>query len=199
MHIEEILSIKDLYFTPKKIAEVLDINYKSAIVSCHRYEKQKLLIRIKRGIYTLSTKWGSLGSEELFRVANILEVPSYVSLQSALSYYGLSTQVQRDFVESISVKRTKNIQICHREFVFSRITKRLYSGFYKHNNFFIAEPEKAIIDALYLSSLNRYTLDLTAIDWDKISKKKVKSYLKSFPKYTKEHVAKCGIYQNMKR
>ena len=91
MHIEEILSIKDLYFTPKKIAEVLDINYKSAIVSCHRYEKQKLLIRIKRGIYTLSTKWGSLGSEELFRVANILEVPSYVSLQSALSYYGLST------------------------------------------------------------------------------------------------------------
>ena len=39
--------------------------------------------------------------------------------------------------------------------------------------FFIAIPEKALADAVYLTSLGRYNCDFDAIDFSKLNKQKV--------------------------
>jgi hypothetical protein len=46
---------------------------------------------------------------------------------------------------------------------FSKVSEELYFGFEKKNNMFIAQPEKVLLDYLYLASLGRYSLDSAAI------------------------------------
>ena len=48
---------------------------------------------------------------ETFQIANLGQVPSYISLTTALDYHGLTTQLQRDYFESIALKRTKEIKV----------------------------------------------------------------------------------------
>jgi hypothetical protein len=44
----------------------------------------------------------------------------------------------------------------------------LYQGFKKEKGFFIATPEKMLLDAIYLMSYGRYALDMSAIDPKKL-------------------------------
>jgi predicted transcriptional regulator of viral defense system len=95
------------------------------------------LLRIERGKYTVH--------DDVFIYASHIEKPSYISLWSALDFYGLTTQeptqVQvvhsgnRDDLPKIEFYQTQNM------FGFER---EKYRGF----DIFIAEKEKLLIDAL---------------------------------------------------
>lgn len=185
MRYADLSKIKKIYFTPKDVEKALLISYASALVTCSRYEKKGLLIRIKRNYYALPHVWERIREEEGFLAANILEVPSYISLTTALGFYNVTTQVQRDFYESVSVKRTKEILIKDKTFVFSKIDRKLYQGFQKVDGYFIAEPEKALLDVLYFMSLKKYEFDFTACDFKKINKTKAKTYIKLYPEKVK--------------
>jgi len=56
----------------------------------------------------------------------------------------------------------------------------------------IAEPEKAFLDACYLASLKRYTFDMTSIDRGKLDRGKIKRMANSFPERTKMFLIKYG-------
>jgi predicted transcriptional regulator of viral defense system len=86
---------------------------------------------------------------ELKLLANFIVSPSYISFATALSYYGLTTQVQQNFFESVSLYRTKITEIDGNIFKYSKIKEEFYFGFVKKDNFFIATPEKALVDSLY--------------------------------------------------
>ena len=161
-----ILSVED-------IAVLLSISRESAKVTANRYARGKQLIRLKRNFYITPGKFEKLKEEDYFSLANMLQVPSYVSLTSALSYYNISTQQMRSIIESIALKRTKNVITGNMKFKFLLIKKDLYSDFILEKQFFIATPEKALADAIYLSSIGRYNCDFDAIDFKKISKEKV--------------------------
>ena len=169
---------KKILLTTRNIASILSINVKSAQVTASRYVKKGYLIRLKNDLYVPSQKLEYLSEEEFFGIANILQTPSYISLTTALSYYNLSTQQVRNFIESISLKRSKTVSAADTEFTFSLIKKELYQGFEKRDNFFIAQPEKALLDAIYLTALGRYNCDFDAIDLEKFDKEKIESYLK---------------------
>ena len=93
----ELNRIEKLYFSTNDIAKALSITPESAKVTAFRYAKAKIITKIKKDIYTLSHKIPFLTEEELFKLANIIQTPSYISLTTALSYYNISTQQQRDF------------------------------------------------------------------------------------------------------
>ncbi len=173
--------IKKLYFSSRDLADAFSISYPSAKVTCSRYAKAGLIIRIKRNCYILRERWAVLSDDERFSIANLLEVPSYVSLTTALVYYDISTQLQHDFVESVSTRRTKSILAKGRQFTYSKIKQKYYNNFLKKNIFFIATPEKAFVDALYLMALNKYSLDISAIDVYKLNKAKVTKLIKQYP------------------
>jgi len=186
MNYNKIKEIKKTYFGYQDVAKVLAIGRESAKVACARFVKQGAIVRIKRNIYILRERWQNLTIEGKFAFANLIQVPSYVSLMTALSYYEATTQVQRDFIESISIHRTKSVEIDKNIFNYSKIKRPLYFGFNKEKGIFIASPEKAFLDALYLKSLQRYSFDLTSIDFGKLKTAEIKKILKKYPVKTQQ-------------
>jgi predicted transcriptional regulator of viral defense system len=184
--------IDKVCFSYREIARVLGIAPRSARVSANRYVRQGLLIRIKRNIYAVAERWRSSNTEEKFSVANLIQVPSYISLMTALGYYNVTTQVQRDFIESIGTRRSLEFRAGGTVLRYAKIAKKLYSGFTRKDGFFIASAEKALLDAVYLMSMGRYYFDLASIDADKLDKKKLSVMAKSFPLRVRRLLKKYG-------
>jgi len=181
MKYNDLKKIKNLYFTYQDIAKVLSIAEDTARVLSTRYVKQKYLIRLKRNFYILKERWDNIAPNQRLELANILQVPSYISLMTALSFYEYTTQVQQKFIESISLYRTFTKDIEGVVFNYSRIKRDYYFGFSKKNNIFIASPEKAFIDSLYLNYLGKYNLGLSSLNLDKIDRKSCENILKRYP------------------
>lgn len=181
MRVFDLNKINKLYFGYEEISRVLGISLASARVSACRYTHQDALIRIKRNIYMLKERWNRLDRREKFQIANLIQVPSYISLMSAMDYYEITTQLQQDFIESIALKKTKEIEITRNIFNYSKIKQNLYFGFLKEKNFFIATPEKAFLDGLYLMSLGRYNFDISSIDFTKLNLINLKRMAIKFP------------------
>jgi len=181
MKYNDIKKINKLYFTYQDVAKILSTSEDSARVLCTRYVKQKYFIRLKRNFYILKERWDNITPNQRLELANILQVPSYISLMTALSFYEYTTQVQQKFIESISLYRTFTKDIEGTVFNYSKIKKDLYFAFSKKNNIFIASPEKAFIDSLYLNYLGKYNLDLSSLNLEKIDRKSCENILKRYP------------------
>jgi predicted transcriptional regulator of viral defense system len=181
MKILQLRKIKKKYFNLRQFANTLNMPVSSAKVTASRYVKAGALIRPKRDLYVSAEQWEYLTPEDKFQLANLIQTPSYISLLTALSYYEISTQIQREFIESVAIKRTKQVEVKGTVFNYTKIKKGLYFGFVRVRDFFIAEPEKALLDAFYLTSLNKYTLDIEALDFNKIDKEKLLEFLPKFP------------------
>jgi len=192
MKLKNLRNIQKLYFGYEELARALGVSSASARVAASRYVRHGLLIRVKRNLYVLRETWEKAGSKERFLLANIGQVPSYISLLTALDYYEITTQVQRDFVESIAVTRTKEIRIDQTIFTYTRINEELYFGFGRQNGFFIASPEKAVLDAFYLMSYGRYSLDLAAVSADRLDPDQIAAMSTRFPSKTRGLLKKHG-------
>lgn len=191
----ELQSLREkLYFSSQDVAALLGIKTSSAVVLCSRYVDKGLFVRLKKDFYTLKEKWRQNSITDFFRISNMLQVPSYVSLMTALSFYEATTQVQRDFFESVCIKRTAKYEIEGVNFNFYKLKRELYLDFIKQDNFFIATKEKAFLDAMYLYSFNKYSLDINSLDLSKFDIKKIQRLLKIFPERTRKLVEKtCRI------
>jgi predicted transcriptional regulator of viral defense system len=186
MAYESLLKIDRPFFSQDEVAYALGIKPASAAVFCSRYVKKGLLIRLKRGLYARAETFGQLGQMDLFRIANILQVPSYISLMTALSYYGITTQVQRGFFESISIRRTVNFQPGGVSFRYMKIRPDLYGGFERKEGIFIALPEKAILDCLYFASIGRYSPDIPSLDLTRIDRGVLEKLSAMYPLKTRK-------------
>ncbi len=172
---------KRLYFTVTDVAGAMGILQASARVLCSRCVKSGQFVRLKNDFYVSDQKWERLTREEGFALANYLQVPSYISFLSALSYYGLSTQVPQGFWESASLRRTKKLTPREAEFVYYKLRKDLFFDFLKVEGFFIATREKAFADTVYLYSFGKYRFDLSALNTATLNKERLKKILRAFP------------------
>jgi predicted transcriptional regulator of viral defense system len=186
-------TIEKKFFGFREIADALGINSASARVAAHRYVQMGVITRIKPNIFVLTERWKIFSSEEFFEAANLLQVPSYISLATALEYYELTTQIQQNFIECISLKRTVSKKIDESTFRYSKVSEKFYFGFEKRNNIFIAQPEKALIDSLYLASLGRYSIDIAAISLDRFNREILNKMLAVYPLRTKNMLWKYGF------
>ncbi len=186
MKVLRLRNIKGKYFNLRQLARTLDLPLPSAKVLASRYVKAGVLIRVKRDLYVLAEQWPYFSLQDQFRLANLIQSPSYISLLTALAYYEISTQIQQEFIESVALKRTRQFNVNGTIFNYTKIKDELYFGFDRKQGIFIAEPEKALLDALYLMSLKRYTLDMAAIDFSKIDRDKLRSLLPKFPSTVKK-------------
>ena len=146
-------------------------------------------------MYILRQVWENADQEDKFRLANLGQSPSYISLATALSYYELTTQLQQNFFESMALKRTKVIQLNGNAFRYTKIDSSLYFGFRKEKGFFMATPEKALLDAFYLMSYARYSLDLSALEKERFDRDIILSMSSEFPLKTREKLKRYGYLQ----
>jgi predicted transcriptional regulator of viral defense system len=181
-------------FTLEDVMQRFGIQAASARVLCSRYVRQGVLVRFKNGFYTTAWKWENLTRRDLFKIANILQVPSYISLMTALAYYEVTTQAQNNYQESICLKRSIVYNVREAVFNFVKVQNRYYGDFVKTDGIFIATKEKAFMDAAYLFSFGKYKFDIDSLDMKKLDRKKLKNILKIYPQKTKEKVNRlCGI------
>ena len=185
---------KKLFFTSFDLRDILGITLASAQVLCSRYVKKGFFVRLKRNFYVLDSVWENSSKEDMFKIANFLQVPSYVSFMSALSFYEVSTQVQRGFYENASLKRSASFDCRGIRFNFYKLKPEYYFGFEKTGDIFIARKEKAFVDAVYLYSFGKYKLDFDSLNLDVLDKRKLSEISGIFPEKTRNLVGRlCGI------
>lgn len=148
------------------------------------------LVRVKRGLFVIISDLSSLSftNVSLLRISNTLNESSYISLDTALNYYGLFDQLTKN-ITAITFKRTKKYQFQNFIFKFFKVRKEFYFGFSQkriEGKFVsVADLEKVILDYLYLKQDN-YTLSLV---WEKL-----KDYKTSFDfDKLKDYAIKNGL------
>lgn len=135
-----------------------------------RLAKRGWLIRVKKGLYVVISDLTSLSSNNisLLRISNALNNNSYISLSSALQYYGLVDQLLQS-VEAVTNARARQYRFQDFTFAFSKVQDDFYFGFSEKRVegklVKIADLEKAVLDYLYLKK-DTYSLNLL---WEKLT------------------------------
>lgn len=184
MNLPQLEKYNRLFWATDSVAESLGISAKSASVLCSRYAKKGIFVKLRNNMYLASSKIPHLTRGEIFYLGNLIQTPSYISFMTALSYYGVTTQITRDVIESASLVRTKEYDSGSLFFGYMKIKKDLFFGFERIGSYFIASKEKAFLDCLYLQSLGRYNPDMDSIDFSKLSKSLLKKLAEKFPEKT---------------
>ena len=116
---------------------------------------------------------------------------AYVSLDSGLREYGISTQSPR-ILTSVTTQRPKEFKARTITISYRSITPRLFWGFVRkttrYGSYLIAEPEKAILDWIYLGIQNGVAPGLDELDFGSVDRPKLLNYARRFPSSTYLHV-----------
>lgn len=153
----------------------------------NEWQDKGYIKKVIRGYYIFSDL--QLSEEILFKIANRIYSPSYVSLESALSYYHLIPETVYG-ITSISTRRTYHFRTSIGEFIFRRAKPPLFFGYYlmsyKGQYLKMASIEKAILDYFYLHSdiENEQDFDSLRINkemlFEQIDEQKLRSFLVKF-------------------
>ena len=97
-------------------------------------------------------RWSVVAQPSPYLVASWLTdpYPSYVSLYTALSRHGLTTQIPRT-IYVVSLADTKTVKTPLGTYSVHRLPPELFGGFEERNGERMASPEKAVFDTLYLA------------------------------------------------
>jgi hypothetical protein len=130
--------------------------YKRPYDKVNELVKKGMLLPVKKGFYIPGPRLG-IARPESFLIANHLWGPSYVSLETALSYWGLIPE--RAFeVSSVTLKKTKNYKTPVGRFSYFQTPLPYYSFGVKslqltaRQSVLIASPEKALCDKVVQTS-----------------------------------------------
>jgi predicted transcriptional regulator of viral defense system len=168
----KILDIMDLSI-------ILGLKTASSRVIASRMVRKGILARLKRDLYLLNNV-----NVYDFEIANRLINPSYISFESALNYWGITTQIPV-IITSVA-RRSKGIIIKDKEFIFSNLPEELFSiGIMKRESFFIACPEKAVLDMVYYASLGKRSITFDEFDTSRVNRGTLNFYLNYYPERTK--------------
>ena len=129
-----------------------DVDPKLIRVQLSRWIKAGKIYQLRRGLYLIAPPY-QRQQPHPFLVANHLQKASYVSLQSALSFYGLIPEVV-NITTSVSTGRPERLDTPLGTFEFRHIKTELLFGYRMtelgEQSALIATPEKALLDLIYL-------------------------------------------------
>ena len=140
-------------FTDAGLTNALGGTANSRNSAVRRAVKAGDIIRLKRGLYVLGAKHQRKGVSP-FQAAPMIYGPSYVSLESALSYHGWIPEAVHA-VTSVSTKRSKEVKTPLGIFSYARIpSHKFFSGVSRIESengvFLMATPWRALVDYVYV-------------------------------------------------
>jgi len=190
--LKKLRSFNKSYFAVADLEKILGMGRDSLYVTLNRLVRTGLLIRLRRGVY--QPEFQVAGLE---KVANELYYPSYLSFESALSIYGILSQIPYTLMFA-TIRRSKKITLAGREVEYRQLKKNYFFGYILRNSIYIAEPEKAVLDQLYMLSKGKTAADISEWSLVGLEKKKFLKYSKIFPKKVqdgaKKLIPKFGKY-----
>lgn len=157
-------------YSIQQLSNLISKNKATAKVYAQRLVKTGLAIRIMQGKISFT--------KDEYIIATQMIEPSYISLNSALLFHKLSKQVTKN-IECVTTRNT--LTYPKLGINYHKIPPSLFHGFKKYSKgesyIFVAEPEKAIIDGLYLSLIS--TNDLKEYN-SALNKNKLKILISNF-------------------
>ena len=152
-----------------------------------RYESQGLVERVSAKIYI--NHFNQQFSPQ--DIVNVLRPRSYISLESALVERGIISQnpsalicVTPGYPKSF---RSKSVSI-----VYRKVSPELYWGYEekatRYNKYLIAEPEKALLDWIYLNRQEGLPTPLDELHLQFLNLAKLRDYAQRFPRTVNETV-----------
>lgn len=164
-------------------------------VQIARWHKAGKLIQLRRGIYLLAEPYRKVKIYEPF-IASVLNKPSYISLEKALEFHGLIPEAVPVYT-SVTTKRPGKFETKIGVFDYRHIHVNLFWGYESvaHHNqtAFIASPEKALLDFIYLKAPKvtmEYLTELRLQNMDKFSTHQLTEYAARFGKKKVMNAAK---------
>ena len=129
-------------FTLDDILKIFEIRSNTAKSLLARLKKRNVISSLTKGKYQFLM---ARKIPEDFLVANFLYSPSYVSLESALSYYGIIDQFPYQ-ITSVTFKKNKTIETENKKFSFNHIKENLFTDYKKtQEGYLIASLQKAVL------------------------------------------------------
>ncbi|MBU1110138.1 hypothetical protein KKB83_00775 [Patescibacteria group bacterium] len=190
------------YFTKQALSlSASNFEMKPALLNSYvaKALKKGELISLKRGCYVTRIFYeeNKVDSSYIFFLANNLLIPSYVSLESALQYYGLLAEALNTFRTSITTKLPREYENSLGIYSYRSISDDLFSGFCTIKGSFeftIAEPHKAVFDYLYYQT-DRFTCSFSEnilaslrIDVESLAKKEKEKLKRLISKFTARNI-----------
>jgi hypothetical protein len=116
---------------------------------------------------------------------------AYVSLQTVLRDSGISTQVPVSLT-CVTTEREGEFRSKSFAVTFKHISPKLYWGFLEkrtlHGSYKVAEPEKAILDWIYLARQNSQPAETDEFDISQIDRGKLLDYSQKYPKPVQQQI-----------
>lgn len=173
--IQRLLNLDKPYFSPADLEKVLGQSRPALYVTLNRLVKYGVLVRLGRGVYQ-----AALRAADLPRIANQLVHPSYLSFESALSRYGILSQVPYVLTFATS-QRSRRLTLGGTVTEFHQLKKELFFGYTLQSGLYVAEPEKAFLDQLYMVSRGLSSLTLDELDLSPLEPERLGLYTSHFP------------------
>lgn len=191
---EEIKKISLKIFTPYEISVIFNVSLRSVQAFFNYHLKKGMILKIRKNYYCLK----SFPPFDYF-ISSFVYRPSYLSLETALSYYGLIPEITYEII-SVTPKKTFSFKFAGKSFVYHRIKKEFFFGYrlgHLHGEkFYLAEEEKAILDYLYFCFLKkkifneRLTIEKKIIDREKLIDYLTKFKNNDFEKFVRKKLKK---------
>lgn len=166
-------------FTFNDLRVLFGINNQSSLKKIiSRLVVNKILERLEINRYMV------IGKEvDNFAISNFVYQPSYISLESALSLYGILSQIPYE-TTAITIKKSKTKNIHHNVYSYSHIQNKLFWGYEKMNGVLIAKPEKALLDQAYLFCKGLRQFPIDEYDLERLDIKILSKYLLRYPNFS---------------
>lgn len=193
----QVLREKKLYlFTPLEFKRVFGVSSFATSWFLKTYAKKGLFVKLRNGLYGLADHLPTH-----FAIANRIYMPSYVSLDTALSFHHLIPETIYS-VTSVTTKVTREFKAIGVSFTYKRIQKKSYTGYrplqYLGETVLMAEPEKALADYLYFVDLGKRQLHYERLDLAHIQRAKLLYYVSLFQRPSMRKLVK-QIYDEFRK
>lgn len=164
-------------FTPQEFKGVFNVSLKRAANFISSNLSSGLFVKLRNNFYTIKDS-----RPDYFFIANKIYQPSYISLETALSYYKIIPEVVYGNT-SITTKTSREFETPIGNFTYRHIKIEAFTGYelrvadrYK---VLMAEPEKALADYLYFVDLKKVSLN-DRLKLRNINRLKLLEYAKLF-------------------
>lgn len=146
-----------------------------------RYEQRGLVEHISRKIYI-----NKLNQQFSPRdLVNLLRPDSYISLESVLSERGITSQSPA-ILTCVTTGYPKTFKSDSITIVYRRIAQGLFWGFEekatRYNKYCIAEPEKALLDWIYLNRQEGLPTAVDELNLQFLNSRILRQYAEKFPR-----------------
>jgi hypothetical protein len=168
------------FLTVTSLARLTGLRPSAIRQACWRQQRAGLLRRVGPNLYAnlLKTPQGE-------RLAAILFAPAYLSLEWALSYHGF-TQRATPVLTCVTTGRPRRVETFLGPISYRHVAEPLFFGFERTRTTsgaetFLAYPEKAMLDWIYLRQRKGSEVSLDEINLSGLKHSRLRRFAQHFP------------------